>query len=77
VTGTCVVPEPAFTLRAGDLVRIEVGGIGLLADPVTEGSETGHAAAAAEWIRFKAYDRVAALADRLRLDRLAGTRIPS
>ena len=36
LTGTGVVPEPAFTLRAGDVVRIEVDGIGILANPVTE-----------------------------------------
>ena len=36
LTGTGVVPEPAFTLRAGDVVRIEVDGIGTLTNPVIE-----------------------------------------
>jgi 2-dehydro-3-deoxy-D-arabinonate dehydratase len=36
LTGTGVVPEPAFTLRARDVVRIEVDGIGILANPVIE-----------------------------------------
>ena len=36
LTGTGVVPEPVFTLRAGDVVRIDVDGIGILANPVTE-----------------------------------------
>jgi len=36
LTGTGIVPEPAFTLRPGDVVRIEVEGIGTLANPVAE-----------------------------------------
>jgi 2-dehydro-3-deoxy-D-arabinonate dehydratase len=36
LTGTGVVPEPAFTLRAGDVVHIEVHGIGTLSNPVVE-----------------------------------------
>jgi Fumarylacetoacetate (FAA) hydrolase family len=39
LTGTGVVPEPAFTLRARDVVRIEVDEIGILANPVTEVGE--------------------------------------
>lgn len=36
MTGTGIVPDPAFTLRSGDVVRIEVDGIGILTNPVTE-----------------------------------------
>lgn len=36
LTGTGIVPEPGFSLRAGDIVRIEVDGIGTLTNPVTE-----------------------------------------
>jgi 2-dehydro-3-deoxy-D-arabinonate dehydratase len=36
LTGTGIVPEPGFTLRAGDVVRIDVPGIGTLVDPVIE-----------------------------------------
>jgi 2-dehydro-3-deoxy-D-arabinonate dehydratase len=36
LTGTGIVPEPGFTLLAGDIVRIEVDGIGTLANPVTQ-----------------------------------------
>jgi len=39
LTGTGVVPEPAFTLRVGDVVRIEVDGIGTLSNPVVEVGE--------------------------------------
>ncbi len=38
-TGTCLVPAAPWTLRAGDFVRIEVGGVGVLANPVVEGVE--------------------------------------
>lgn len=38
-TGTCLVPAAPWTLRAGDVVRIEVGGVGVLANPVVEGVE--------------------------------------
>jgi 2-dehydro-3-deoxy-D-arabinonate dehydratase len=36
-TGTSLVPDLPFTLRAGDLVAIELGGLGTLANPVVEG----------------------------------------
>jgi 2-dehydro-3-deoxy-D-arabinonate dehydratase len=39
LTGTGVVPEPAFTLRAGDIVHIEVDGIGTLSNPVVDVGE--------------------------------------
>jgi 2-dehydro-3-deoxy-D-arabinonate dehydratase len=35
LTGTGVVPEADFTLREGDVVTIEIGGIGVLTNPVT------------------------------------------
>ncbi|PZF83653.1 fumarylacetoacetate hydrolase family protein [Jiangella anatolica] len=38
-TGTCLVPAAPWTLVAGDVVRIEVGGVGVLANPVVEGVE--------------------------------------
>lgn len=38
-TGTCLVPAAPWTLRAGDVVRIDIGGIGELANPVVEGVE--------------------------------------
>jgi 2-dehydro-3-deoxy-D-arabinonate dehydratase len=47
LTGTGIVPEPGFTLLAGDIVRIEVDGIGSLANPVTQvgnDPEGGHGA---------------------------------
>jgi 2-keto-4-pentenoate hydratase/2-oxohepta-3-ene-1,7-dioic acid hydratase in catechol pathway len=34
LTGTGVVPDESFTLRAGDVVRIAVDGIGVLENPV-------------------------------------------
>ncbi|MEV0840259.1 fumarylacetoacetate hydrolase family protein [Actinocatenispora sera] len=34
LTGTCVVPELAFTLRSGDIVDITVDGVGTLSNPV-------------------------------------------
>ncbi|MBO1005074.1 fumarylacetoacetate hydrolase family protein [Pseudogracilibacillus auburnensis] len=34
LTGTCVVPPNDFTLNDGDLVEIEIPGIGLLSNPV-------------------------------------------
>jgi 2-dehydro-3-deoxy-D-arabinonate dehydratase len=34
LTGTGVVPPDDFTLRPGDEVRIEIGGIGELANPI-------------------------------------------
>jgi 2-dehydro-3-deoxy-D-arabinonate dehydratase len=34
LTGTGIVPPDAFTLQAGDLVEIEVSGIGRLENPV-------------------------------------------
>ena len=36
LTGTCIVPPNDFTLRVGDLVEIEIPGIGLLSNPVKE-----------------------------------------
>ncbi|RIQ21080.1 fumarylacetoacetate hydrolase family protein [Jiangella rhizosphaerae] len=38
-TGTCLVPAAPWTLRSGDVVRIDVGGVGELANPVVEGVE--------------------------------------
>ncbi|MGN9909031.1 fumarylacetoacetate hydrolase family protein [Phytohabitans sp. LJ34] len=35
LTGTGVVPDRDFTLRAGDVVTIDVGGVGTLRNPVT------------------------------------------
>lgn len=34
LTGTCIVPEAAFTLAAGDVVTIEIDGIGALTNSV-------------------------------------------
>jgi 2-dehydro-3-deoxy-D-arabinonate dehydratase len=34
LTGTGIVPDPSFTLRPGDVVRIEVEGLGVLENPV-------------------------------------------
>lgn len=36
LTGTGVVPDVGFTLEVGDLVRIEIEGIGQLVNPVTQ-----------------------------------------
>jgi 2-dehydro-3-deoxy-D-arabinonate dehydratase len=36
-TGTCLVPESPFTLQAGDVVRIGVGEVGTLENPVVRG----------------------------------------
>jgi 2-dehydro-3-deoxy-D-arabinonate dehydratase len=41
LTGTGVVPPDEFTLRAGDLVRITIDGIGTLANPVVQGALPG------------------------------------
>jgi 2-dehydro-3-deoxy-D-arabinonate dehydratase len=38
LTGTGIVPPDEFSLRAGDLVRITIDGIGTLANPVIQGS---------------------------------------
>ena len=35
VTGTGVVPPDGFTLQAGDVVEIEIPGLGVLKNPVT------------------------------------------
>ncbi|GFJ76095.1 hypothetical protein Phou_002750 [Phytohabitans houttuyneae] len=35
LTGTGVVPDRDFTLRAGDVVTIDVAGVGTLRNPVT------------------------------------------
>ena len=37
MTGTGIVPESPFTLEAGDLVEIEIGGIGVLRNRVRRG----------------------------------------
>ena len=39
-TGTCLVPPAPFTLEAGDVVEISVGGIGKLTNPVVRGIES-------------------------------------
>jgi 2-dehydro-3-deoxy-D-arabinonate dehydratase len=39
LTGTGIVPPDSFTLQAGDVVRIEVPGIGTLCNPVVQGGE--------------------------------------
>ncbi len=36
LTGTGIVPETSFTLRAGDVVRVSVDGLGTLENPVVE-----------------------------------------
>jgi 2-dehydro-3-deoxy-D-arabinonate dehydratase len=36
-TGTCLVPEPPFTLEAGDVVTIDISGVGQLTNPVVRG----------------------------------------
>jgi 2-dehydro-3-deoxy-D-arabinonate dehydratase len=38
LTGTGIVPPDDFSLRAGDLVRITIDGIGTLANPVIQGA---------------------------------------
>jgi 2-dehydro-3-deoxy-D-arabinonate dehydratase len=40
-TGTSLVPELPFTLEPGDVVRIAIGGIGELANPVVAVGRTG------------------------------------
>ncbi len=35
LTGTGIVPDPPFTLQAGDVVRIGIDGLGTLQNPVT------------------------------------------
>ena len=39
MTGTGVVPDSDFTLHAGDLVHIDIDGIGRLSNPVVQGRE--------------------------------------
>ena len=36
LTGTGIVPEATFTLEPGDVVRIDVEGLGMLTNPVVE-----------------------------------------
>jgi 2-dehydro-3-deoxy-D-arabinonate dehydratase len=36
-TGTCLVPDPPFTLTAGDTVTITIDGVGVLTNPVVRG----------------------------------------
>lgn len=43
-TGTCLVPQSPFTLRAGDVVRITVGEVGTLENPVVRGLDNALAA---------------------------------
>jgi 2-dehydro-3-deoxy-D-arabinonate dehydratase len=38
-TGTGLVPEMDVTLRAGDVVTIEIAGVGMLSNPVVEGKD--------------------------------------
>ena len=38
LTGTGIVPPDDFSLRAGDIVRITIDGIGTLANPVIQGA---------------------------------------
>jgi 2-dehydro-3-deoxy-D-arabinonate dehydratase len=45
LTGTCIVPPNDFTLRGGDVIEMEISGIGKLINPViapesSESSET-------------------------------------
>jgi 2-dehydro-3-deoxy-D-arabinonate dehydratase len=40
LTGTGIVPESAFTLQSGDVVRIDIVGLGTLANPVDEVGRT-------------------------------------
>jgi 2-dehydro-3-deoxy-D-arabinonate dehydratase len=40
LTGTGIVPPDDFSLQAGDLVRITIGGIGTLENPVVQGPGT-------------------------------------
>jgi 2-dehydro-3-deoxy-D-arabinonate dehydratase len=44
LTGTGIVPPDDFSLRAGDLVRITIDGIGTLSNPVIQGSPYGPSA---------------------------------
>jgi fumarylacetoacetate (FAA) hydrolase family protein len=37
-TGTALVPESPFTLQSGDIVEIEIDGIGALRNPVARGN---------------------------------------
>ncbi len=37
MTGTGIVPDSNFTLRPGDLVRIDIAGIGTLINPIVQG----------------------------------------
>jgi 2-dehydro-3-deoxy-D-arabinonate dehydratase len=50
LTGTGIVPQPEFTLRPGDVVRIEAGPLGVLENPVVSvgrpGDPTGRRAQA-------------------------------
>jgi 2-dehydro-3-deoxy-D-arabinonate dehydratase len=40
LTGTALVPDQPFTLRAGDAVRIDIDGLGTLENPVSEVAST-------------------------------------
>ncbi|MDQ0338281.1 2-dehydro-3-deoxy-D-arabinonate dehydratase [Caldalkalibacillus uzonensis] len=41
LTGTCIVPPDEFTLQEGDLIEIEVSGVGTLSNPVALATRTG------------------------------------
>jgi 2-dehydro-3-deoxy-D-arabinonate dehydratase len=40
LTGTGIVPPDDFSLKSGDVVRIEIDGIGTLVNPVVQGELT-------------------------------------
>jgi 2-dehydro-3-deoxy-D-arabinonate dehydratase len=40
-TGTCLVPDETVTLRAGDVVHIDLSGVGRLTNPVVSTEDTG------------------------------------
>jgi 2-dehydro-3-deoxy-D-arabinonate dehydratase len=37
LTGTGIVPDASFSLRAGDVVEITIAGVGTLINPVMQG----------------------------------------
>lgn len=47
-TGTCLVPEAPFSLAAGDVVRVSVGAVGTLTNPVVRGLRALQGAASPE-----------------------------
>jgi 2-dehydro-3-deoxy-D-arabinonate dehydratase len=36
LTGTGIVPDESFSLQAGDLVQVDISGIGTLSNPVVQ-----------------------------------------